>query len=70
MLQRPSYEMSVTAMAPSQFEFETPALDTSAYPFDTSTYSIDTSTYSIDSTHVLDTSTHVLDTSTYSKSYY
>ncbi len=27
MLQRPSYEMSVTAMAPSQFEFETPALE-------------------------------------------
>ncbi len=27
MLQRPSYEMSVTAMAPSQFEFETPVLE-------------------------------------------
>ncbi len=26
MLKRPSYEMSVTAMAPSQFEFETPDL--------------------------------------------
>ncbi len=32
MLQRPSYEMSVTAMAPSQFEFETPGVqETSKY---------------------------------------